>query len=81
MPPKPLDLAMRDASHGTSCLRDLLRWMNREYAQRGKFFADSDSVLQAAEAGTHANLKAFFQNYVAEKVEIPWDEFFKTVGL
>ena len=76
-----LDLAMRDASHGTVCLRDLLRWMNREYAQQGKFFPDSDGVLEAAEAVSHASLKAFFQNYVSGRTEIPWDEFFKTVGL
>jgi predicted metalloprotease with PDZ domain len=76
-----LDLAMRDASHGTACLRDLLRWMNREYAQRGKFFPDSGGVLEAAEAASHADLKAFFQNYVSGRMEIPWDDFFKTVGL
>jgi predicted metalloprotease with PDZ domain len=76
-----LDLAMRDASHGTACLRDLLRWMNREYAQQGKFFPDSDGVLEAADAVSHANLKELFQKYVSGKTEIPWDEFFRTVGL
>jgi predicted metalloprotease with PDZ domain len=76
-----LDLTMREASHGTACLRDLLRWMNREYAQHGKFFPDSDGVLAAAESVSQAHLKAFFQNYVAGNVEIPWDDFFKYVGL
>jgi predicted metalloprotease with PDZ domain len=76
-----LDLAMRDASHGTACLRDVLRWMNREYAQQGKFFPDSGGVLEAAEAVSHVDLKTFFQNYVSGRTEIPWDDFFKTVGL
>ena len=76
-----LDLAMREASHGTACLRDLLRSMNREYAQQGKFFPDSNGVLATAEAVSHAHLKAFFQDYVSGKAEIPWDDFFQYVGL
>src|SRR5262249_33697552 len=76
-----LDLALRNRSHGTACLRDLLRWMNREYAQQGKFFPDSNGVLESAEAVTHADLKTFFDSYVSGKTEIPWDDFFKSVGI
>jgi predicted metalloprotease with PDZ domain len=76
-----LDLQVREASHGSASTRDLLQWMNRNYARQGRFFSDSDGVQQAAEAVSHANLGWFFQKYVAGTDEIPWDDFFKTVGL
>jgi predicted metalloprotease with PDZ domain len=76
-----LDLAVRDASHGTASLRDVFRWMNQNYAQKGRFFPDSEGVLQAADAVSHADLSWFFTRYVAGTDEIPWDDFFKSVGL
>lgn len=76
-----LDLAVRQASHGQASLREVFRWMNKNYAKKGRFFPDSDGVLQAAEAVSHANLQSFFQKYVAGTEEIPWDDFFRIVGL
>ncbi len=75
-----LDLAMREASHGSSSLRDLFLAMNQD-AKQGKFFADTEGVRQAAQRVSHADLKSFFEKFVAGTDEIPWDEFFKTVGL
>ncbi len=75
-----LDLAMRDASHGSASLRDLFLAMNVD-AKQGKFFADSEGVRQAAERVSHADLKSFFEKYVAGTDEIPWNDYFKTVGL
>ena len=51
------------------------------YAQKDKFFPDSEGVLQAAQTITHSDLNVFFEQYVAGTDEIPWNEFFKTVGL
>ena len=76
-----LDLAVRDASHGTASLRDVFQWMNQNYAKKERFFPDSDGVLQAADAVSHADLSWFFQKYVAGTDEIPWDDFFQSVGL
>jgi predicted metalloprotease with PDZ domain len=76
-----LDLAMRENSHGQACLRNLFQWMNQNYAQQGKFFPDSQGVEQAAEAVSHADYASFFQKYVSGVEEIPWDDFFRTVGL
>jgi predicted metalloprotease with PDZ domain len=76
-----LDLAVRDASHGQASLREVLQWMNANYAKKGLFFNDSEGVREAAEAVSHANLSAFFANYVAGTEEIPWDDFFRSVGL
>jgi len=76
-----LDLALRDATRGQASLRDIFQWMNQTFAKRGRFFPDSDGVRQAAGAMTQTDLTPFFRKYVAGVEEIPWDEFFGTVGL
>jgi predicted metalloprotease with PDZ domain len=76
-----LDLAVRDASHGQASLREVLQWMNENYARKGRFFNDSDGVREAAEAVSHSDLGSFFTKYVAGTEEIPWDDFFRSVGL
>jgi predicted metalloprotease with PDZ domain len=76
-----LDLAVRDATHGRASLREVFRWMNQNYAKKDRFFPDSDGVRDAAEALTHVDLGWFFAKYVAGTDEIPWDDFFRSVGL
>ena len=76
-----LDLALRDASQGQVSLREVLQWMNANYAKKGRFFNDSAGVREAAEAVSRADLHAFFTKYVAGTEEIPWDDFFRSVGL
>ena len=76
-----LDLAVREASHGQASLREVFQWMNQNYAKKGRFFPDSEGVREAAEAVSHADLGWFFSKYVAGTEEIPWDDFFRTVGL
>jgi len=76
-----LDLALRDASLGKASLRELLQWMNVNYARKGRFFDDSNGVREAAEAVSHADLKFFFEHYVAGVDEIPWNDFLRPVGL
>lgn len=76
-----LDLTVREQSHGQASLRDVVNWMNRNYAQKGQFFDDSRGVRDAAEAVSHADLATFFDKYVAGTEEIPWNDFFRSVGL
>jgi predicted metalloprotease with PDZ domain len=76
-----LDLAVRDQSHGQASLREVLQWMNRNYAQKGRYFDDSQGVREAAEAVSHSDLSAFFRQYVSGTSEIPWNDYFRTVGL
>jgi predicted metalloprotease with PDZ domain len=76
-----LDLAVREASHGQASLREVFQWMNQNYAKKGRFFPDSDGVREAAEAVSHADLGWFFAKYVAGTDEIPWNDFFRSVGL
>jgi predicted metalloprotease with PDZ domain len=76
-----LDLAVREASHGRASLREVLQWMNANYARKGRFFDDSAGVREAAEAVSHADLGWFFSKYVAGTEEIPWNDFLRSVGL
>ncbi len=56
-------------------------WMNDHYAKQGKFFADSAAVKEGAQNLSHADLRVFFEKYVSGTAEIPWDDFFRSVGL
>jgi predicted metalloprotease with PDZ domain len=76
-----LDLALREASHDRASLRELLQWMNLHYAKQHRFFNDSEGVREAADAVSHSDLGWFFTKYVAGTDEIPWDDFFRAVGL
>jgi predicted metalloprotease with PDZ domain len=76
-----LDLVVREASHGQASLREVFRWMNQNYAKKGRFFSDSDGVREAADAVSHTDLGWFFAKYVAGTEEIPWNDFFRGVGL
>ncbi len=76
-----LDLAVREATHGQASLREVLQWMNVNYARQGRFFHDSEGVREAAEAVSHADLGSFFSKYVSGTEEIPWDDFLRSVGL
>ena len=76
-----LDLQVREATHGAASIRDVFLWMNQNYARKRQFFPDTDGVRRAAEAVSHADLGWFFRKYVAGTDQIPWDDFFKSVGL
>jgi predicted metalloprotease with PDZ domain len=75
-----LDLAMRDSSSNHASLRDLFHSMNSA-ARQGHFFADSQGVQRAAEAVSQSSFAGFFEKYVAGTTEVPWNDFFQTVGL
>jgi predicted metalloprotease with PDZ domain len=76
-----LDLAVRQASHGQASLREVFQWMNQNFAKKNRFFPDSDGVREAAEAVSHSDLSWFFSKYVAGTEEIPWNDFFSSIGL
>jgi len=76
-----LDLAVRDATHDRASLREVLQWMNQNYAKKARYFDDSNGVREAAEAVAHTDLGWFFTKYVAGTEEIPWDDFLRSSGL
>ncbi len=76
-----LDLAVQEKSHGSVSLRNVLQWMNQNYARQRRPYENSEGVRRAAEAVSHSDLKWFFEKYVEGTEEIPWDDFFRPVGL
>ena len=76
-----LDLKIRQASHDQASLREVMQWMNTNYAKKGRYFDDSNGVRVASEAVCHCNLGSFFTKYVAATDEVPWDDFLRYVGL
>ncbi len=76
-----LDLEIRQTTHGEKSLRDLLQWMNEHYAKQHRYFPDSQGVKEAAEAITGRSFAEFFREYVSGVQEIPYDDFFRLVGL
>jgi predicted metalloprotease with PDZ domain len=76
-----LDLEMRRATNGRRSLRDLFQYMNERWAKQGEYFDDSEGVRLAAEVLTGNDFREFFKRYVSGTDEIPYDDFFRTVGL
>ena len=76
-----LDLQILDATNGQKGLRDLFHQLNDQYAKNGRFFDDSNGIRDAAEFVAGRGFRAFFDKYVSGTAEIPYDDFFHTVGL
>lgn len=76
-----LDLAIRDATENRKSLDDVLRAMNTDYAQRGRFYDDSAGVEQEVEKIAGRSFREFFAKYVAGTDEIPYNEFLRAAGL
>ncbi len=76
-----LDLRMRQLTQDTKSLRDLFQWMNDHYAKQHRYFPDSAAVQAAAESITGQSFAGFFDDYVAGVKPLPYDDFFRLVGL
>jgi len=76
-----LDLRIRELTQGAKSLRDLFQWMNDHYAKQHRFFPDSAGVQEAAEAITGESFADFFRDYVADVKPIPYNDYFRFVGL
>lgn len=76
-----LDLAIRDATGNRKSLDDVMRSMDRDFAERGRFYDDSKGVEQEVEKVSGRSFKEFFSDYVAGTKEIPYDKFLNAAGL
>ncbi len=76
-----LDLAIRDATDNHKSLDDVMRRMNVEYAQAGKFYNDSEGIRRVVEEVAGQSFEDFFRRYVAGVDEIPYDKFLSAAGL
>jgi predicted metalloprotease with PDZ domain len=82
-----LDLLIRDRTDNRAGLDDVLRELNSEYAQAGRFYNESDALRAAMEEvirksapGADADLADFFTRYVSGTDEIPYADFLARAG-
>jgi predicted metalloprotease with PDZ domain len=76
-----LDLRIRQLTRDTKSLRDLFHWLNEHYAKQHRYFPDSAGVEEAAENITGQSFADFFRDYVSGVKPIPYEDFFRFVGL
>jgi predicted metalloprotease with PDZ domain len=76
-----LDLAIRDATDNHKSLDDVMRRLNVEYAQAGKFYEDSDGIRKVAEEVSGRSLGDFFRSYIGGTADIPYADFLRVAGL
>jgi predicted metalloprotease with PDZ domain len=76
-----LDLAIRDATGGRKSLRDVFRWMNRNYAEKNRFYPDTTGVRRAVDAVTGKDFTEFFDTCVSGTSPLPYNKYLRTVGL
>ena len=84
-----LDILIRDATDNRASLDDVLRRMNQQYAQRGRFYADNAGIEEAVEevvrgAATSTSgatdFAAFFKRYVSGTDEMPFADLLSRAG-
>jgi predicted metalloprotease with PDZ domain len=76
-----LDLTIRNDTDNHASLDDVMRRMNVEYAEKGKFYDDSNGVRGAAEEVAGRSLADFFTRYISGTSEIPYNEYLGLAGL
>ena len=83
-----LDLLIRDRTENRASLDDVMRALNEEYAQRYRFYDDSEglravmeSVIRRKAPEANADLGDFFNRYVSGVDEIPYNDFLARAGL
>ncbi len=83
-----LDIVIRDRTDNRGSLDDVLRALNREFAQRGRPYEGSkdvravaEQVIRTKDPSANADLKDFFARYVAGTDEMPFAELLGRAGL
>jgi predicted metalloprotease with PDZ domain len=76
-----LDILIRDCTDNQRSLDDLLRAMNQDFAQSGKYYRDSLDVRLTAEKLTGSSLEDFFTRYVSGAQPLPYADVFAKAGL
>ncbi len=76
-----LDLLIRDRSGNQHSLDDVLRAMNQDFANTGKFYRDSLDVRLTAERIAGSSLEDFFSKYVSGAEPLPYSQLLSLAGL
>jgi predicted metalloprotease with PDZ domain len=76
-----LDILIRDATDNRASLDDVLRYLNREFAHRGRFYDEQRDIRAAVEKIAGRDFGDFFARYVAGTDPLPYDEILGRAGL
>ena len=83
-----LDILIRDKTDNRASLDDVLRALNVEYAQRGRFYNESvdlravcENVIRSKASTADGDLGDFFSRYVSGTDEIPLADLLGRAGL
>ncbi len=75
-----LDLAIRHHSSNRRSLDDLMRRLNTEYAQKGRFFEDTEGLERIASELAGRSLREFFDQVVRRPAAIEWNQYLAHAG-
>lgn len=76
-----LDILIRDAADNRASLDEVLRYLNREFAHRGRFYDEQRDIRAAVERIAGRDFGDFFARYVAGTDPLPYDEILNRAGL
>ena len=83
-----LDIVVRDRTDNRASLDDVLRDLNVEFAQRGRFYNETgdlravfENAIRKKSPAADADLGDFFRRYVSGTDEIPFADFLGRAGL
>ncbi len=76
-----LDIVIRDRTDNAKSLDDVLRAMNKDFANQGKFYRDSLDVRLTAERVAGGSFEDFFQKYVSGTERFPYSQILQLAGL
>ncbi len=76
-----LDLAMRHASQSQHCLADLMRRLNSDIAQRGRFYTRQDLIEIAESLAPTGDWRKFFDDYISGTREFDYETYLGFAGL
>ncbi len=76
-----LDLKIRDATDNRFSMDDVMRHLNENYAQQGRYFEDDFGVARAITEVTSLDLEREYTDFVHRTTELPYGEYLAYAGL
>lgn len=76
-----LDLEIRGRTENRRSLDDVLRRLDHDYAQQGRWFADTNTLIEIASDVAGSDMTAVFDELVRTAAPIDWDHYLGRAGL
>jgi len=74
-----LDIQIRESSNGKRGILDLMKYLSVEFGMNKPF--SEDEIFDVIVKYTYPEIKTFFDLYVSGETPIPYEEYFKKVGI